>query len=307
MFPPIDKESSQAKICILAPIYPTYRWLLPILVECIDYFWPNHPDIRFAGLESSDIVSNNAGNVNWTAMVMAGIQRIKSDGFKLTYLITEEHIPVSHCHVTHLNETLPRMMQELSAVYISLMGWDNRRYPSRSPILGKEHYRFKHLAGFRDSRFHLHPALWRIDVLERCCEIALEDPSKNGSAWHFEKANDKFTAKLSDDWKRKCYQLCAAEMRLEPLTRIEAFLRQLERFSYLKLMALCPLIPMRRVADSYFQIIGFDRFICDGPYPMVFSGILAKGKLNPILKKGLSATPFGQSIYDRLIQKMQTQ
>ncbi len=304
MFPPIHKKI-QDKICILAPIYPAYSWLLPILVECLDYFWPNHPDIKFAGLENSDIVSNGTENVNWTSLVRAGVQRIKADGFTLTYLITEEHIPVSQCHISHLNETLPRLMQELPAVYISLMGWDNRRHPSRSPILGKEHYRLKHLARFGDPRFHLHPALWRVDVLERCCEIALEDQSQNGSAWHFEKANAKFSAKLHADWKRQCYQLCAAEMRLEPLTSIEALLRQLERFSYLKLMALCPLIPARRIADSYFRIIGFDRFVCDGPYPMVFSGVLAKGKLNPILKKGLSPTQFGQSIYDRLVQKMQ--
>ncbi|PWU07309.1 MAG: hypothetical protein C5B47_06395 [Verrucomicrobia bacterium] len=300
---PLNHKENQEKICIFAPIYPAYDWLLPILIECVDYFWPDHPQMRFAGLENSDVVLNDSGNVNWAALVRAGLQRIKVEGFTLAYLITEEHIPVRPCHVSHLNETLPRLMRQLSAVYISLMGWDNRRYSSRSPILGKEFFRLKHLSGFRDPRFHLHPALWQIHVLERCCEIALEDQSKNGSAWHFEKSNDKATANLPNKWKQQCYQLCAAEMRREPLTRTETFLRHLERISYLKLMALYPLIPSRKLADSYFRLIGFDRVVCDGPYPMVFSGVFTKGKINPILEKGLSTTQFGREIYTRLLEE----
>jgi len=43
----------------------------------------------------------------------------------------------------------------------------------------------------------------------------------------------------------------------------------------------------------YYDACGFDMVFCDGPYPMVFSGALAKGRMNPALRKFKERIPAG--------------
>lgn len=279
-------------LCLLIPVWPSYQWLAPIMATQLERFWPGHPPIRFCGMSAEAAGSlphypRKAGlsKTNWSALLADGVEAARAEGFRLAYLLAEEHLPLAPCHERHLNETLPALMESMPAVYISLMGWDNRRYTSRSPVLGVAQHRFKHLIGHRDPRFHLHPALWRLDVLAACCELALRDPEKNGSAWHFEKINDLDDAPHPTDWKKQCYQICAAALRRDTPGALKLKAEAMERFAYHKLMAVYPLIPNRDLANRFARAVGFDDFLCDGPYPMFYSGVMAKGTVNAYFRR----------------------
>jgi hypothetical protein len=208
-------------------------------------------------------------------------------GFDAIYLIAEEHIPLADCHEEHLNKTIPTLMNSLSATYISLMGWDNRRYPSKSEVLGPELHYMRSLAPENEPRFHLHPALWRTSILEECCHLALKDPLKNGSAWHFEKACGNPANEMPHQTKAGCYQIHAGALSPRRKGVIARAVSAGERFLYHRLMALYPLIPAGVPASMYWELMRFDDVFCDGPYPMFFSGIMAKGRLNPFFMRYL--------------------
>ena len=281
------------KIGILVPVWRDYQFIAPLSKRLIERYWKGHPEIWFCGLELADNSELNIISMapetkrgNWTQVLYDGIQGMISRGYDLIYLIAEEHVPLAPCHSDHLNETIPRLMKQLSARYISLMGWDNRRYVSKSPVLSDKFFRLKHLSGDHDARFHLHPALWDAQVLLTCCKVALASDSANGSAWNFEKILDKPNASLPEDWKRQCYQIRASEMGVHRQGIIASILKRVECVVYHKLMAVIPLLPDQWVTP-YVRTIPFDDVYCDGPYPMFFSGIMVKGAVNPYFKKFL--------------------
>ena len=229
-----------------------------------------------------------------------GARQIVDMGYRRAYLIPEEHVSLGPCHQQHLNETLPAWMEELEAAYIGLMGWDNRRYCSKSPLLSARHGRMMHLRSPGDPRFHLHPALWRLDVLCACAELAQRDEAKCGSAWHFEKANEKANADLKHEWKQACYQIAARRLALDPSGATSAILATAERFAFNKLMALYPHIRPRRAANAFTKAMGFDNFFCRGPYPMFYSGLMVKGGLNPYAARFLRRTAEGRRLLEEV-------
>lgn len=299
--------TTSSDLSILIPVWPSYRWLAPFMKEQLDHHWPAHPPLRFCGMSANEAGelphyprSADAEKTNWSALLREGVRKARAEGFRYAYVLAEEHLPLGPCHEGHLNGTLPQTMEDLPAVYLSLMGWDNRRYTSDSPVLDAEHHHFKHLVQDRDPRFHLHPALWRLDALEACCDLALRDPTANGSAWHFEKINDKDVSPHPAEWKRQCYQIRAATLALRPPSGVRRLALAGECFVFHKLMALYPWIPSRNLANAYARRVGFDDFFCDGPYPMFFSGVMAKGKVNTYCANFLRRSPEGAVLLERL-------
>ncbi len=282
----MDKE-----LCILSPVWPSYRAFAPLLAECLERFWPGHPPLFFAAPTSWNLPESSLdpgddphGGNNWTWTLLQGVRKIRAQGYRECYLIAEEHLPLASCHKNHLEETIPDQARELGAKYVSLMGWDNRRYSFRSPVLPGQKHRWMHLTGHRDPRFHLHPAWWDLETLEKCCELSLENPEANGSAWHFEKICDLAGKRLPSE---SCYQISARAMSLRSSA---PWLSGVERWIFNKLMAMVPLLP-DAWKRPYYDACGFDMVFCDGPYPMVFSGALAKGRMNPSLVRFSSRVP----------------
>jgi len=286
-------------LCVLIPVWRDYRWLVPIMLDHLEKFWPEHPPVFLLGLTEEEAqghphfpVSDPARRGNWCWMVGDGVSQASAH-FQRAYLIAEEHVPLQRCHGGHLNRTLPGLMDDLGAVYISLMGWDNRRYASRNPRLSWNRHRLMHLVRSHAPRFHLHPALWRLDALQRCCEISQRAEQKGGSAWHFEKTCEKPDADLPIEWKRGCYQIAA-----HALAEGEGWFRRmavlLERWIFNRLLALVPWLPDPRWAERYLRLLAIDNVFCQGPYPMIFSGILQKGRLNENLSRRLGSTASGR-------------
>ncbi|MDD5201417.1 MAG: hypothetical protein PHC88_16625 [Terrimicrobiaceae bacterium] len=259
-------------LCILVPVWRDYRWLIPITLAQIERFWPGHPPLFLIGLTEEEAagvphfpVSDPAKRGNWCWVVRDGVWQAAAR-FRKAYLIAEEHPPLARCHSIHLNHTLPREMDRWDAVYISLMGWDNRRYASRNRRLGRDRHCMMHLARKHAPRFHLHPALWRLDALERCGTISLRDENGRGSAWHFEKTCEKLDADLPAAWKSGCYQIAAFALACEssPFRTLAALS---ERWIFNRMMALVPWLPNPRWAAGYLRLLAIDNVFCGGPTP----------------------------------------
>jgi len=262
------------KCGLLLSVWPDYGWMEPILRAMLGEFWPGHPEI---------VVSGICGDGrNWTRNLFEGISKAKKKGFDSVYLINEEHVPVGPCHSAYLDTVLPDQAADLGATYVSLFGWDNKRYCSKSPKLNRLQGRWMRLDGKGDPRFHLHPAWWRLNALEACCRVVMEDNNGNGSAWHFEKSCADWRTSIPPDLRDGCYQVCAGATGLKPLGPLQFRGRLAARWVANKAMALLPHIKADLLRSGWVAFWKFDDVISDGPYPTVFSGVLAKGKLNPV-------------------------
>lgn len=277
---------------------PRYAWLLPILTDCLRSFWQSHPPVVVAHALAEDTTPE--GRLCWTKVLQRGGAEARRQGFNAAYLILEEQLPVGTCHHVHLNETLPDLMDALPASYISLMGWDNRRHPSKSPLLGRDFYHLKHLTAERDPRYNLHPGLWRLEVLLQCCEEALSAAGPQASAWQFERISSRSSNPSLQGYKQQCYQICAASMALSKAPILRRIGSALERFFYMRMIGLMPLVPGKTLRERVFRFFNFDRVFCDGPYPMVFAGVLAKGKINPNFTSIVGKLPAGSQLLERI-------
>ncbi len=251
--------------------------------EMLAEFWPGHPEIV--------CTRKIDDGRNWTKNIQSGVEAAREKGFEAVFLINEEHVPIGNCDADYLEKILPAQARRLGACYVSLFGWDNKRFCSKSPVNELEKGMWMHLVGDHDPRFHLHPAWWRLDALEACCDLVLKDGRANGSAWHFEKTCDDIDACLPDDFRKACYQICAGVARNQPLPKKEMKVRLARRRGTNMAMAILPHLPEGFFRDFWLKFWDFDGVVSDGPYPMVFSGILAKGRLNPAFLKFCTSNP----------------
>jgi hypothetical protein len=288
----------RSDLCILIPVAPRYSWLLQVLQDCLKIFWPDHPPIILAQASPEDTTAE--GQLCWTQLLHRGVNEALCQGFSMAYLILEEQLPVSKCHSIHLNQTLPALMDSLPACHISLMGWDNRRHPSKSPVLGKQLYCLKHLTSDRDPRFNLHPGLWRLDVLLKCCDEVLGTVGSTASAWQFERISAPLTTESLGLYHRQCFQICAASMALQKMSALGKIRSALERFFFMRLLGLMPFIQSKNCRERVFQFLNFDRVFSNGPYPMVFSGVMAKGIMNPHFKSIVKKLKNGNIILNNI-------
>jgi len=296
--PNVSESIRRNDLCILIPVAPDYAWLLPILTEFLREFWVPHPPVVIARARFEDTTPK--GRLCWTQILQRGATEARRRGFTMAYVILEEQLPVARCHAVHLNETLPGLMDLLPASHISLMGWDNRRHPSKSPVLGKEFYRLKHLKAEKDPRYNLHPGLWRLDALLACCHEVLDKAGREASAWQFERISARSSNPSLQKQKEQCYQIRASSMALRRPPPLRKLGMAIERFFYMRMIGLMPLVPGRSRREGVFRILNFDRVFCDGPYPMVFAGVLAKGKINPNFTSIVGKLPAGSQLLERI-------
>jgi hypothetical protein len=287
-------------LCILVTVYAGYRHLAGLMTRLLDRFWPAHPPVFLCGAEAPDAGGQplprppGVDAADWVAFTRHAADQLLTKGYRHVYLLCEEHVPLAPCHEEHLNRTLPAFADARDARYIGLMGWDNRRYTSKAPVLGPEDYRLKHLTLERDPRFHLHPALWRIETLIRVCDLVL--PRDDRSPWRLEKEADHASAALPEHDKSGCYQVCAETLGLHPARGLELALQRLARFAFHRAMALYPALQRIGLGKAYWELIGFDDFLYPGPYPLFYSGIMVKGRPNEKMLRRLARSPDGGTL-----------
>jgi hypothetical protein len=216
----------------------------------------------------------------WADFAHDAAVQLKGEGFEAVYFFLEDHMPLDRCHAENLTNLLPSLLNSLPASYIGLMGWDNRRFATRSgPVLAKDKHRLRYLNGAMAPRFHLHPSLFRMDALVACLDALRRHDKPN--PWGFEKLSEKPDAPLPEEFKKTCYQICGCELALRKQGVAEKLLSAMERWLYHRLMSLTPLSRKLGFGDRFFKAMGFDEFFCEGPFPMVYSGVMAAGRVNP--------------------------
>ena len=268
-------------IVILSPVYEPYRWLAPALQSQLDRHWPDHPPLVCAGLtetEAGDLPAIPVGRPalprDWCVFMREAAEALRQRGVTRCYLIPEEHPPLGPCHARHLNETLPRLLDELDASYISLLGWDNRRSVHYGASLGPARWDLRPLSPPLAPRFQLHPALWRLDALTACLDATLALP--NHSPWSFETTARDPAAPLPRKMKEGCYRVSAAAMSVRPGI---GPLKAASHAGWKRLNGLTSWLPPRARKRAW-AALGFDHFFDDGPYPLIFGGVMVKGGLS---------------------------
>lgn len=299
-------------LCILSPVHPAYGWLAPFLAELVDQYWPSHPEQIFCGpgprrdLGREWVDAEQASpDRTWSEFVLEGVKTVRSRGFEAAYLIAEEHAPLAPCNSTCLEQTLPALLESLPARYIGLLGWDNRRTPNQTRPEPSVPHQMIRLDAARAARYSVHPALWDLATLQACLELALRENNGGATAWEFEKTCGRASADLPPGWMREGFQICGRELRLQRPSTLRTACERFERFFFLKLMALTP--PRGGLRKKYWDAIGFDDFFYDGPYPMFFSGLTAKGQVNAHLLRHLRRHPgFNPGLAKRLVDAWKT-
>jgi hypothetical protein len=276
----------QERLCLLITVYHPYRWTAPFTWQMIRRFWPDHPPVYFCGLTSEEagelphIPVKNPGLPRiWADFAHDAALRLRDEGFEAAYFFLEDHMPLDRCHSENLTNLLPSLLNSLPASYIGLMGWDNRRFATRSgPLISKDQYRLRHLVTERAPRFHLHPSLFRMDALLSCLEALTEHDKPN--PWGFEKLSDKPDAPIPEKFKQNCYQIHGSELALQKPGVGGKIVSTLERWFYHRMMSLVPLARKLGCGDRFFKAVGFDNFFYNGPFPMFYSGVMAGGRVN---------------------------
>lgn len=283
------------KLCLLVTVYHPYRWVAPLTRRLLDRFWPDHPPLFFCGLtadEAGDLPHLPCPKPElprvWADFALHAAQELRDRGFEACYFMLEDHPPLAPCHQDHLHHTLPRLLNDLPAAYIGLMGWDNRRFATRGgPLVGER--KLMHLTAPNAPRFHLHPALFRMDALVACLEnLAV---SERPNPWGFEKLNDKPDAALPEAFKASCYQICGENLALRHPSAAKRVVRTLERGFYHKAMNLFPLFQKFGKGMAFWDVMGFDDYFYDGPFPMFYSGVMAHGKVSSNFLRHLARHP----------------
>ena len=280
---------------ILSPVYQPYRWLAPLLQSQLDRHWPAHPPLVCAGLTEAEAAGLPAIAVHdpalprdWCVFMREACETLRQRGVTRCYLIPEEHPPLGPCHAEHLNETLPGLLDELDASYISLLGWDNRRSVHYGPSLGSARWHLRDLRVPLGPRFQLHPALWRLDALIACLDATLALPKH--SPWSFETTARRADAPLPQKMKDGCYRVSATAMSARPPGAAGRMTRKFAHVVWRRLSGLTSWLPPRaRTAD--WSALKFDHFFDDGPYPLFFGGVMVKGTVNRHYWRHLARQP----------------
>lgn len=282
----VQPAQTSGETCILVPVYHPYRWMAPWMARFLEKFWPDHPPLFLAGLtseEAGDLPHIPCGNEvlprNWAEFSEEACQELRRRGFTKCYFIGEDHLPLGLCHGEHLAKTLPSLMDRLSASYLGLLGWDNRRQLPRNPVTAFEGHQVMRLLAKDSPRFHIHPCLFRLDVLEGC--LAYLRTQEKQTPHGFEKACDKADAKLPEEWKQGCYQIKGEEFAANRPGALGSLWLTLERFYFHRMMGLYPLMRKLGYGEAFWRLVGFENFFYQGPIPMFYSGIMVRGKASP--------------------------
>lgn len=272
--------SDSRSLAILLSACDKYAPLAKLTASRLDQLWAAHPPIYFSGLSPGALDSGNLAPLtcvatDWMLVTRQACEYLLERGFKLCYLVLDDHPPFGPCHAVHLNETLPDLMMKLKAMSISLLGWGQGR-TVRGTVLGADRCRLECLPADYLWRFSLHPGLWDLRKLTGLLQHLIESTSPTDhTAWKFERVAGEAKSRSENE---TCYKVHGLSLARHPFALPRAF----------------ALSGMRGAADlvrvirrRLLQNDGADELLFrgayhfyDGPYPMFWSGLMQKGKLN---------------------------
>lgn len=271
------------RLCILIPTTRRYRWMAEFTCDRIHKYWRFAPPIYFCGVgdqpgEAWLPLENDPRD--WIGIVDSAAGALAQQ-FDSVYLILDDHPPVWRCHERHLNHTLPRLLHELDAAYIGLNGWGPGRV-GRTPlgeVLDERHYRLERVRADFRWKYSLHPGLWNLSRLRQLLNHcgARRNPEER-TVWYFERQAGAVDSGLPAGLAGGAYRICGRLMSRSTLRyRMERLATVLIRLcgvvaSSVRLHPVSRFLHCMRTAMEHYY---------EGPYPLLWSGVLRKGSINP--------------------------
>jgi hypothetical protein len=268
-------------LCILVPTYDRYLPLASFTVEMIGRYWEGHPPVFFCGCRkqaSRQSLPLRDDPRDWIGILRSAADDLVKAGHDKAYVIIDDCPPLAPCNGRHLNATLPRLMDRLSACNISLTGWDQRG--GKGSILGKEFYRVqRHPESFL-WRFSAGPSLWNLAALRDLLDVLVptDDPMSR-SAWAFERRLGGGKVTIPQKWRDGSYRICGREL-LGGLGRVRDLARRLRRRVHAVVRLCARAVAGTKRGEGCDRSMSVESAFYDGPYPSYWSGIMAAGALN---------------------------
>ena len=270
--------------CILIPSYEKYRVLAGFTASQIDHHWREHPPIFFCGLsvpahETHTLLMFERASDDWLGILIDAVRELRKRGFRMVYVILDDHPPLGPCRYDILNNVLPEVMLSRGAEIISLFGSGQGRNIEGDVVL-EAGIGFEQLPDSYLWRYSLHPALWSLQALEiLLSKLDVEITTRDGrTPWAFERLSGVRISKGETKNMTRCYRLTSNGSTASQKDQLIALLYRVCGQG------------SRSIAGMVGGSAAWNRMSCrfdfihhyfGGPYPMIWQGIMAKGTLNP--------------------------
>lgn len=265
------------RTCVLLSTCERYRALAEVTVKRLRAEWAELPPVRWCGLaKHADGLELRDDPGNWMQVTRSACEDLLAEGFGAAYVILDDHSPLGPCHSEHLNRTLPEMMGELGAVSVSLSGWGQGRKRFGDAVRWRE-FDFDRCRAETLWKFPLHPALWRLEALREILDRLIAGlPEAEQTPWAFERKGGAPDADLPLELKTGSYRIDGREMAAG---RYPSGLRVLRLATEVYRAGVRRWMGVGAGAAVEDRLAGV-RHYYHGPFPLFWSGIMRKGRLN---------------------------
>lgn len=278
--------------CILLSSCDRYWPIAEFTLGQIERCWISHPEIFITGVSvvhnEFQVISLRDDPKDWMSITLHACHEVLAKGYTKCYLILDDHPPLEKCHDTHLNSTLPQMMDRLNASVISLYGW-GQSGGTREPcgtILSNANFNIERLKSDYLWKFSLHPGLWDVSVLIAILDELLRTAAniKERNPWRFERVAGAPDFAISEKIKTNSYRICGSRMTAAPF---RSKIRCGELFICDSLHYLTNIFLGKYSWLKLYTFLGHIYHYYEGPYPVYWRGLVTKGEINEELKRFL--------------------
>jgi len=269
------------KTCILVSTCDRYKVFAELTATLIAQHWDNHPPVYFSGADVDGMenwLPLQDDPKDWLSITKHALEELAALGFQQCYMILDDHPPVTTCHADHLNKTLPVMMDELDAVTICLNGAGYWRPGPEGKLLGKKKFGMEQMADSHQWKYQLHPALWNIKSFIELLDILLDGrPVECRTPWVFERELGSMGDQIANHLKRGSYRVNGRKMSSSRLSVLRDVVEKRTFDVIRSVMGKLFGIDMWKRIDSTW---GWVYRYYEGPYPVIWSGMLRGGTVN---------------------------
>ena len=274
--------------CILIPSYEKYRVLAGFTARQIDRHWRDHPPIFFCGFsvpvdQSDALLILHRSSDDWIGILMDAVRDVRKKGFKMVYLILDDHPPLGPCERDILNNVLPQIMLKREAENISLFGSGQGR-SREGKIISETGVEVEQLPDSFLWRYSLHPGLWSLKALGDLLGKLDAKISNNGlrTPSAFERLSGQRTSRDNKREMTQCYRLVSSGWPAPQRDQVVAFLY---RACGAGARSMAGVLSGAASWDRMSHRFDFIHHYFGGPYPIIWQGVMAKGRLNPEFEK----------------------
>ena len=196
-------------LCILISTCDAYKELASWTAKTIDRYWRPHPRVFFCGSRDTRDgvwIPMTRDPVDWMGITLDAAAALQERGYKKCYLVLDDHAPVFSCHASHLNDTIPYLMDKIDATYIGLNGWGQPGREKNGKVLGQDFYYIENVSPDYPWKYQLHPGLWCLSsLIEILKTLTRQLPIEKHNPWSFERRSGEAGSRLQENLKRRAY------------------------------------------------------------------------------------------------------